>query len=278
MRAAERRQGEGERGEQAIGDSARMTAGWIGGRKRNRQDGGEAARRRRTESPRRAPPRPARPRGRRRGIRRARARRPSSRSRRCALRMASVARLRSTKPCAALATPTPPTTSDSSPASVRNSAKRSRSRLKSGETARRERASQPACGKAFLASARSACNRGFVRRAAGPAHHDPRRPANQRTRLDKPGRVERGLRDEDARPEADAERQADPVRSSATVADANFASPMRMTSPSFRPSRASSASSAAAPKTPSFPDKRLAAASTGPGAPRRAAATTARPP
>ena len=36
-----------------------------------------------------------------------------------ALRMASVARLRSTNPCAAFATPTPPTTSDNNPASVR---------------------------------------------------------------------------------------------------------------------------------------------------------------
>ena len=168
-----------------------------------------------------------------------------------ALRMASVARLRSTKPCAALATPTPPTTSDSNPASVRNSANRSRSRVKSGETLRRERASHPACGKARLASARRA--RTAASSGAPPAPSMMTRVVH---RTSDPGwtspvasRAACEMRTRGPRPTPVANRSGSLVR---MVRMANFASPMRMTSPSFRFSRASSASSAAAPNTPSF--------------------------
>ena len=170
-----------------------------------------------------------------------------------AFRIASVARLRSTKPCAALATPTPPTTSDNNPARVRNSANRSRSRLKSGETLRRERASHPACGKTRLAwpsRARTAASSG-----APPAPPMMTRVV-QRTR--DPGWTSPvassaacEMRTRGPRPTPVAKRSGSLV---STVRIANFASPMRMTSPSFRFRRASSASSAAAPNAPSFSD------------------------
>ncbi len=124
-----------------------------------------------------------------------------------AFRIASVARFCSTNPCAALATPTPPTTSDRSPASVRNSANRSMFLLKSGETARRERVSQPASGKARLAAERKLLTTRLVGRPGGAVHRHPGRPAHQRSRLNEPGRVQRGLRNQQARPEADADRE-----------------------------------------------------------------------
>ena len=124
-----------------------------------------------------------------------------------AFRIASVARFRSTKPCAALATPTPPTTSDRSPARVRNSAKRSRSRLKSGDTLRRERASQPASGKAAFGFPNERLDGRFVRRAARSVHDHARRPADERPRLHQSGRVQRRVRNQHPRPEADADRQ-----------------------------------------------------------------------
>ena len=153
VRPSERRDREGERGQQSKRHPKRDDARLDRRRKRNRQQraeqpvDGERDRRAERRASERADQRDDR------GIRRARAPRRSLPVAPIAFRIASVARLRSTKPCAALATPTPPTTSDSSPASVRNSAKRSRSRLKSGETLSRERASQPACGKARLALA-----------------------------------------------------------------------------------------------------------------------------
>ena len=170
-----------------------------------------------------------------------------------AFRIASVARLRSTKPCAALATPTPPTTSDSKPASVRNSANRSRSRLNSGETLRRERASHPACGKACLASLMKA----RTEASSGPPPGPPMMTrVVHRTR--DPGwtsavasRAACEMRTRGPRPTPVAKRSGSLVR---MVRIENFASPIRMTSPSFRFSRASSASSAAAPNTPSFSD------------------------
>ncbi len=125
-----------------------------------------------------------------------------------AFRIASVVRFRSTKPCAALATPTPPTTRDRSPASVRNSAKRSRSRVKSGDTLRRERVSQPASGKAAFAFWISALTAASFGRAAGSVHDHAGRPADERPRLDQSGRIQRRMRNEHPRPEADADRQA----------------------------------------------------------------------
>ena len=69
-----------------------------------------------------------------------------------ALRMASVARLRSTKPCAALATPTPPTTSDSKPAERQELGEAVEVATEVGlKWLSRERASHPACGKVRFA-------------------------------------------------------------------------------------------------------------------------------
>ena len=48
----------------------------------------------------------------------------------------------------------------------------------------------------------------FVGRAARSAHDDPCRPSDERPRLDKSGRLQRGLRDDHARPQANADRQA----------------------------------------------------------------------
>ena len=70
-----------------------------------------------------------------------------------AFSVARLGRLRSTAADTALATPTPPTTSDVRPTRVRNWVSRERLRSNSGDTLRRVRTSQPACGNcAFTAS------------------------------------------------------------------------------------------------------------------------------
>ena len=91
---------------------------------------------------------------------------------------------------------------------------------------------------------------GIVRRAVRTAHDDACRPSDQRARLDQFRRVESRLRNEHARPRPMpvASRSGSLAR---RVRRAKFASPMRMTSPSFKLSRASSASSTAAPNIPS---------------------------
>ena len=118
--------------------------------------------------------------------------------------VARVGRLRSTKPCAALATPTPPTISEVRPISARNSVNRSRFFEKLGETLARSRASQPASGKALLRLGEERLHRCLRRRRAARAHQDPRRPAHQRSRLDKAGRAQGVLRDQRTRAKAEA--------------------------------------------------------------------------
>ena len=108
--------------------------------------------------------------------------------------------------------------------------------------------------KGPLGLTQQASNRRFSRRAARPAHDDAGRPANKGTRLDEPQSRRSAaceMRTRGPRPTPVAKRSGSLVR---MVQIANFASPMRMTSPSLRFRRASSASSAAAPNAPSFSD------------------------
>ena len=194
-----------------------------------------------------------------------------------ALRIASDARLRSTKPCAALATPTPPTTSDNKPDSVRNSAKRSRSRVKSGETLRRVRVSQPACGNVLLALSRRACTA-----ASSGAPPGPSMTTRVVQRTSEPGCTRPVASSAACEMSTRGPRPMPTPRRSGslftTALRTNLVSPRRKTSPILRLRRASSVSSAAAPNAPSLSASASAGVICGSNSAAPIAARTARPP
>ena len=144
-----------------------------------------------------------------------------------AFRMASVARLRSTKPCAAFATPTPPTTSDNSPASVRNSAKRSRSLTEVWGDVEARAGIPSGLRESPLGLSHQRLDGGIVRRLPRTAHDDSRRPSDQRARLHQLCRVKSRLRHEHARPKPNPCRQPigfadeDGAKGETRFADAN---------------------------------------------------------
>ena len=110
--------------------------------------------------------------------------------------------LASTKRRTALATPTPPTSSAVRPTRVRNWVKRSRLRWKPGAALARERISQPASRCSRRGGGEQRLERGVV--GGGRRQRDAVGPAHQAAGLEQAGGAQRLLRDQEARPEADA--------------------------------------------------------------------------
>src|SRR5579872_5499256 len=168
-----------------------------------------------------------------------------------AFNVAKVALLRSTKPCAALATPTPPTINEVKPIKARNSVKRSRFLEKAGEILPRPTTSQPASGKVFLAAARKALTAlslggsppGFMTTRVVQRTSEPgwTRPVWSSAASETSTRG--------ARPRPEPRRSGSDSRAARIC---TLMAPMASVSPIFTLSRSSAASSTAAPNTPSF--------------------------
>ncbi len=215
VRAPERRDREGERGQQAVERAERQFARVEVAARADRAAPRRRAPRRDRGSPRRATSPMATPSaGDGEKLDQAPARRPRRRSRRAPSGSPASARLRFEKPARRIG--------DADAADHQRNQPDQREELaepidvagKIGRsTLARVRTSQPASGKPALAVARSApARRRRWRRRPRGFISNARRPADQRARLDEAARRERRVRDQHARAEADRRCRAGPAR------------------------------------------------------------------